>query len=146
MAIWVYLGRNDNQVKIRGFRIELGEIEARLCDHLSVAEAVVVAIGEEMNKRLVAYVITRHHEPHGERTDARTSHLATTLGSHLVKCLPEYMIPAAFMRMDEFRSMLTESLIDALYQFQTVRHSLEKRTRKRKERSSSRLHPFGQTC
>jgi amino acid adenylation domain-containing protein len=55
----MYLGRNDDQVKIRGFRIELGEIEARLCDHPSVAEAVVVAIGDQNNKRLVAYVMTQ---------------------------------------------------------------------------------------
>jgi amino acid adenylation domain-containing protein len=54
----VYLGRNDDQVKIRGFRIELGEIEARLCDHPSVAEAVVVATGKESDRRLVAYVVT----------------------------------------------------------------------------------------
>ncbi|KAL1915186.1 uncharacterized protein VTP21DRAFT_7462 [Calcarisporiella thermophila] len=53
----VYLGRNDHQVKIRGFRIELGEIEARLVEHPQVAEAVVVAIGVEESKRLVAYVI-----------------------------------------------------------------------------------------
>jgi acyl-coenzyme A synthetase/AMP-(fatty) acid ligase len=55
----VFLGRNDHQVKIRGFRIELGEIEARLCDHPSVAEATVVAIGDENNKRLVAYVMAQ---------------------------------------------------------------------------------------
>jgi non-ribosomal peptide synthetase component F len=54
----VYLGRNDHQVKIRGFRIELGEIEARLHDHALVSEAVVVAVGGESNKRLVAYVVT----------------------------------------------------------------------------------------
>jgi amino acid adenylation domain-containing protein len=58
----VYLGRNDSQVKIRGFRIELGEIEARLHDHPSVAEAVVVAIGQEDTKRLVAYVVTQREE------------------------------------------------------------------------------------
>ncbi|KAF9368491.1 hypothetical protein BGX21_006525, partial [Mortierella sp. AD011] len=52
----VFLGRNDHQVKIRGFRIELGEIEARLTEHPIVSEAVVVALGEETNRRLVAYV------------------------------------------------------------------------------------------
>ncbi|KAF9991343.1 hypothetical protein BGZ79_004648, partial [Entomortierella chlamydospora] len=51
-----YLGRTDHQVKIRGFRIELGEIEARLTEHPIVSEAVVVALGEETNRRLVAYV------------------------------------------------------------------------------------------
>ncbi|MBB5066889.1 amino acid adenylation domain-containing protein, partial [Granulicella mallensis] len=50
-----YLGRNDFQVKIRGFRIELGEIESLLCQHGGVGEAVVVARGEDGDKRLVAY-------------------------------------------------------------------------------------------
>ena len=65
----VYLGRNDDQVKIRGFRIELGEIEARLRDHPSVSEAVVVALGQDNNKRLVAYVIAQRDEHHVENTD-----------------------------------------------------------------------------
>ncbi|KAG0210605.1 hypothetical protein BGX31_001862, partial [Mortierella sp. GBA43] len=98
----VFLGRNDHQVKIRGFRIELGEIEAQLRDHPSVTDVVVVAMGEETNKRLVAYVISGRHEPHGENTDGDKSHLAMTLRSHLVQCLPEYMVPSAFVRLDTF--------------------------------------------
>jgi acyl-coenzyme A synthetase/AMP-(fatty) acid ligase len=65
----VYFGRNDHQVKIRGFRIELGEIEARLHDHPMVAEAAVVATGDENNKRLVAYVVTRRDKQHEENMD-----------------------------------------------------------------------------
>jgi amino acid adenylation domain-containing protein len=55
----LYLGRNDSQVKIRGFRIELGEIEARLREHPLVVEAVVIALGQDNNKRLVAYVVAQ---------------------------------------------------------------------------------------
>src|SRR4030095_16053646 len=54
-----FLGRNDFQVKVRGFRIELGEIEARLAQHEAVGEAVVVALGEGNEKRLVAYYTVR---------------------------------------------------------------------------------------
>jgi len=54
----VYLGRTDYQVKIRGFRIELGEIEVRLAEHAMVSEAFVLALGEGINKRLVAYLTT----------------------------------------------------------------------------------------
>jgi len=54
------LGRVDFQVKIDGHRIELGEIEAALGDHSEVREAVVLAIGDEQDRRqLAAYVVTR---------------------------------------------------------------------------------------
>jgi amino acid adenylation domain-containing protein len=85
----VFLGRNDHQVKIRGFRIELGEIEIRLSEHPLVDKAVVVALGEGNTKRLVAYVVS---EPH--------SNLVHTLRSHLTSCLPDYMVPAAIVRLD----------------------------------------------
>ncbi|KAG0195808.1 hypothetical protein BGX28_000579, partial [Mortierella sp. GBA30] len=92
----VYLGRNDDQVKIRGFRVELGEVEARLAEHDLVAEAVVVAMGEGSNRRLVAYVITRNGE------SSSIEHLPLALRSHLSKRLPDYMVPTAFVRMDAF--------------------------------------------
>ncbi|KAF9923920.1 hypothetical protein BGZ65_008609 [Modicella reniformis] len=86
----VFMGRNDHQVKIRGFRIELGEIEARLVDHVLVQKATVVAVGEGSGKRLVAYVVA---EPKEE--------LVHTLRSYLASCLPDYMVPTAFVRMDD---------------------------------------------
>ncbi len=85
----VFLGRNDHQVKIRGFRIELGEIEARLAAHSAVREAVVLAIGEAADKRLVAYVVAGHDPL-----------LAGALRDHLTAQLPDYMVPAAFVRLD----------------------------------------------
>ncbi|KAF9556517.1 hypothetical protein EC968_008228, partial [Mortierella alpina] len=91
----VYMGRIDHQIKIRGFRIELGEIETRLHEHPLVSDAVVVAIGESTNKRLVAYVIMKAMEGDGTQMVAR-------LRSHLAMKLPEYMVPAAFVRLDAF--------------------------------------------
>ncbi|KAF9148648.1 hypothetical protein BGX20_006279, partial [Mortierella sp. AD010] len=85
----VFLGRNDHQVKIRGFRIELGEIEARLVEHLLVHEVAVVALGADDDKRLVAYVVADDSD-----------HLAQLLHDHLTPILPDYMIPAAFVRLD----------------------------------------------
>ncbi|KAF9345590.1 hypothetical protein BGX34_004630 [Mortierella sp. NVP85] len=86
----VFLGRNDHQVKIRGFRIELGEIEARLSDHPLVQSAAVVAVGDGSDRKLVAYVVA-------EREDQ----LVHILRSHLTSCLPDYMVPAAIVRLDE---------------------------------------------
>ncbi|KAG0201783.1 hypothetical protein BGX28_005469, partial [Mortierella sp. GBA30] len=88
----VYLGRNDNQIKIRGFRVEPGEIEARLTEHPLVSKAMVVALGEGSDKRLVAYMIIK-------ATDGMDSPSTTTLRSHLATRLPEYMIPAATVHL-----------------------------------------------
>ncbi|KAF9303264.1 hypothetical protein BG003_002103, partial [Podila horticola] len=62
----VYMGRNDHQVKIRGFRIELGEIEACLNEHPSVTNSAVLAMGEDLDRRLVAYVLTSPGNPADE--------------------------------------------------------------------------------
>ncbi|KAF9434449.1 hypothetical protein BGZ76_008002 [Entomortierella beljakovae] len=84
-----FIGRNDHQVKIRGYRIELGEIEARLVDNSLVREAVVLALGEGSSKRLVAYVVAE-----------LTTGLAHTLRTYISSKLPDYMVPAAFVRLD----------------------------------------------
>ncbi|WP_338861074.1 amino acid adenylation domain-containing protein [Mycetohabitans rhizoxinica] len=84
-----FLGRNDHQVKIRGFRIELGEIEACLAQHAQVREAVVLALGESQDKRLVAYVVAEADES-----------LTNALRMHVSAALPEYMVPSAFVRLE----------------------------------------------
>ncbi len=86
-----FLGRFDQQVKLRGFRIELGEIEAMLREHSGVQEAVVVAQAEGVEKRLVAYVVLQPEQP-----------LAVSdLRAYLQRRLPEYMVPAGIMAIDE---------------------------------------------
>ncbi|KAF9292219.1 hypothetical protein BGZ68_009810, partial [Mortierella alpina] len=86
----IYMGRCDDQVKIRGFRVELGEVEARLVEHPQVRNAVVVALGEGGDKRLIAYVAADSSE-----------YWARTLRNHLASTLPEYMIPSAFVHLDD---------------------------------------------
>jgi amino acid adenylation domain-containing protein/non-ribosomal peptide synthase protein (TIGR01720 family) len=87
-----YLGRIDDQVKIRGFRIELGEIEAALARHPIVRDAVVLARQDgALAKRLVAYVVA----------EAQTDELIEQLKRHLRATLPEYMVPAHVVVLDE---------------------------------------------
>lgn len=85
-----YLGRIDNQVKVSGFRIELGEIEARLLMHSDIKETVVTARTDgKGNKFLCGYYV-------GNR-ELNVQELREHLGS----VLPEYMIPAYFVKLDE---------------------------------------------
>ncbi|WP_099115050.1 non-ribosomal peptide synthetase, partial [Xenorhabdus miraniensis] len=96
-----FLGRNDQQVKIRGFRIEPGEIEARLAEHPVVRESVVLAQGEGQDKRLVAYLVTETKVTETKAADTDEG-LANSLRAHLSVLLPDYMVPAAFVRLDAF--------------------------------------------
>jgi amino acid adenylation domain-containing protein len=107
-------GRGDNQVKMHGYRIELGEIESVLNQHPGVKESVVVVREDtkeivlelpESNldgksrqvessnyeKRLVAYIVARQ----------QLAPTTSELHSFLAQQLPAYMIPAAFVRLDD---------------------------------------------
>lgn len=75
-----YVGRADFQVKLRGLRIELGEIEAVLLEQPEIDEAVVLVRDE----RLLAYVCGQGLE-------------RASLRARLRACLPEYMVPQAFL-------------------------------------------------
>src|SRR5207302_3751095 len=89
-----YLGRIDTQVKIRGFRIELGEIEACLAAHAQVREAVVIAREDAPgDKRLVAYYTETAAL---NQTDAGAKELRAFVQGRL----PEYMVPAAYVRLE----------------------------------------------
>lgn len=90
-----FMGRLDQQVKIRGFRIELGEIETQLRQHSAVQEAVAVARETESGvQQLTAYVV-----PVPEAM-LPAPFLVPDLRDHLKQTLPDYMIPAAFVRLD----------------------------------------------
>ncbi|CAM2005621.1 non-ribosomal peptide synthetase [Acanthopleuribacter pedis] len=79
-----FLGRIDQQVKIRGFRVEPAEIAARLKTLDGVDDAVVIA----REGRLLAYLI-------GNVAAKETA--AVQLARHL----PDYMIPAAFIHLNQ---------------------------------------------
>jgi amino acid adenylation domain-containing protein len=89
-----YLGRNDHQVKIRGFRIELGEIEAQLSKLPQVKEAAVIAREDVAgDKRLVAYVALREAGADPQSVEG--------LRRQLKDQLPEYMVPGAFVLLEQ---------------------------------------------
>ncbi|MFH1059252.1 MAG: non-ribosomal peptide synthetase [Pseudomonadota bacterium] len=81
------MGRLDQQVQVRGFRVEPQEIEARLLAHPTVRQAAVaLRTDEDGQAALWAYLAA---EGALEVEDLRT---------HLMATLPEYMLPAVFMR------------------------------------------------
>ncbi len=92
-----FVGRSDDQVKLRGFRIELGEIEQQLETVVGVKAAVVLAREDEPGrKRLVAYVAVN-----GERQTTSDAELSNQIRQALQTRLPEYMVPSAFVLLDE---------------------------------------------
>jgi acyl carrier protein len=87
-----YLRRLDHQVKLRGHRIELGEIESVLGDHSQVKQSVVIVREDNPGEpELVAYVVGMVNETPD----------ASELRRHLKERLPDYMVPTAFVVMEE---------------------------------------------
>lgn len=96
MAKWlpdgniVFIGRVDFQVKIRGYRVEPAEIEAELLKHEAVKESVVLdRVDSAQNKYLCAYVVPKR------------DFTILELRNFLSQDLPEYMIPAKFVKMEK---------------------------------------------
>jgi amino acid adenylation domain-containing protein len=86
-----FLGRIDTQVKVQGFRIELGEIENQIQEHPSVKEAVVLACSDKSgDKYLCAYIVP------GKEKQLEINELK----DHLSRTLPDYMIPAGIVLLD----------------------------------------------
>ncbi|WP_241997405.1 non-ribosomal peptide synthetase [Rhodococcus sp. SMB37] len=77
-----YLGRADHQIELRGYRIEPGEIEAALLSCDGVTQAAVLL----RDDRLVAYLVG------GDSTAAL---------DELRRTLPDYLVPAAAVSLDE---------------------------------------------
>jgi nonribosomal peptide synthetase protein VioG len=81
-------GRNDSQVKISGYRIELEEIEATIKSLPQIQDAVVDVWGEDLNKHLVCFFVSGTMTQHELRKSLRMQ-------------LPAYMVPGAYVKLDE---------------------------------------------
>jgi amino acid adenylation domain-containing protein len=88
-----YLAREDQQVKIRGYRIELGETQAVIAKRHDVSDCIVLPYSRNGgDQRLVAYFIPR---PGCEVTHG-------ALRASAMSRLPEYMVPSAFVALEEW--------------------------------------------
>ncbi|MHC8306664.1 non-ribosomal peptide synthetase [Pseudomonas sp. PB3P13] len=89
-----YLGRLDQQVKLRGFRVEPQEIEARLLAQSGVAQAVVLLRETAVGGQLIGYYTAVECDESVEEQSAR-------LNAALLAELPDYMVPAQLMRLEQ---------------------------------------------
>jgi amino acid adenylation domain-containing protein len=92
----IFVGRRDSQIKVRGHRVEPGEIEATLIEQTAVESCVVnlsdTLLGESY---LVAYYVS--HKDVAIESDVLRAFMHTRL--------PDYMVPAAYMQVDEIPLM-----------------------------------------
>jgi amino acid adenylation domain-containing protein len=86
-----FRGRLDRQTKIRGQRVELDEIASVLNLHPSIDFATAITGTSDTGEHeLVAYVL-----PKGNECVPSVQELQT----HLLSTLPDYMVPAIFVRL-----------------------------------------------
>jgi amino acid adenylation domain-containing protein/thioester reductase-like protein len=102
-----YIGRIDDQVKIRGYRVEPAEIEATLEKHPKVHQALIIMRESFPNDkrqnvfddmRLVAYILPTKKS---KITNIFEAPFTRELRQFLNSQLPEYMIPSAFVILEE---------------------------------------------
>lgn len=80
-----YMGRLDFQVKLRGFRIELGEVESNAIKYPGIRQVVAAVSDDHL---CLYYTADEIIEPDRIR-------------DYLAGSLAEYMVPDAFMQLDE---------------------------------------------
>lgn len=85
-----FMGRMDEQIKIRGYRVEPGEISAALNRHPAISSSCVAAYEHDSGEiSLAAYIV---RESNAAITSAQ-------LRSFLGESLPDYMVPATFVKL-----------------------------------------------
>lgn len=84
----VFKGRKDSLIKHMGYRIELGEIEHVVVNTLKLVDNACVIYNSTQK------AITLIYESKDEKS-------AGELRKEIAKAFPKYMIPTAFIRMDE---------------------------------------------
>lgn len=87
----LYLGRSDNQVKIHGFRVELEDIENHICDFFGILQALVRPCELKTGDIILEALYTSKFEINEE-----------LLRKYLKTCLPEYMLPVKYVRVENF--------------------------------------------
>lgn len=91
-----FVGRGDDQVKIRGHRVEIGEVENALSLLPGVESTVVLAEAVNNSQRLLGYCVIPG------LSAAEKAERSQQLLAQLHRRLPDYMVPARLLVLDEF--------------------------------------------
>ena len=91
-----FMNRFDHQVKVRGYRIELGEIETAINNCKPIQQSVVLTHPDKsgQNMLVVWYKVST--------TELTNKDVISLCKNSLVKQLPEYMVPAVWIPMQDF--------------------------------------------
>ncbi len=85
-----YVGRIDDQIKIRGFRIEPAEIRTAILKNEKIKDAAItIYTDSHQQKKIAAYYVSNQPEVS-----------EATLRNQLSDDLPDYMLPACFIKID----------------------------------------------
>ncbi|KAL9585483.1 MAG: hypothetical protein Q9203_004226 [Teloschistes exilis] len=99
----IFVGRTDTQIKLRGQRIELSEVEyhVRSCVGVDISTgfaAVAEIVTPQVTRKptLVVFIHLKQQERRGE-----LDRLVRRLHDRLPERLPSYMVPTAYISVDE---------------------------------------------
>lgn len=95
-------GRVGAMMKIRGYSVVPGKVENAIIEQLAVKQCAVIAMGEGMERQLVAYIV-RDKEEAGDRAIPIIDEAGYSLVARrtLSASLAQYMIPALWVELDE---------------------------------------------
>ena len=106
-------GRVGAMLKIRGYSIVPAKVQNAIVEQLAVSHCAVVAHGEDLERQLVAYIVCDKADP-GDRTvpviDA--TGYSPVSRRKLSTCLPQYMIPALWVELDELPTNGVSAKVD----------------------------------
>ncbi|KAF5229701.1 hypothetical protein FANTH_14108 [Fusarium anthophilum] len=106
------LGRVGRVIKTRGYTVHPSTVECAILTQLAVRECSVITHGEDLEKRIVAYIVpdndTRHRtipltDEYGHSPIARKA---------LTDCLAQYMIPSVWISLPELPTSEVSGKVD----------------------------------
>ncbi|GLB07639.1 nonribosomal peptide synthase [Aspergillus tubingensis] len=111
-----YTGRKDTQVKLRGQRVETLEIEMEIRKHPRVKACAVTTGDSSHGMALVAFIETQpnHQDSFTDATaeERLWASLVDEIKTVLSQSLPDYMIPARIVKLDDGLPRLPSNKLD----------------------------------